>query len=204
MSNQEPSQPQPYDYDQYGSNHNNNNNSNNIPMQNMLPYSPGGDPQAGYAINQTLSVPAPTNYQQQVDQLDFFGQPSPALTMVGPMTTDWSVSETSPKPSDAAAAVAAESPQPESHDPIEDRSGTPMMPNVQQSYLDCHNRGSEQMDADGKQLSVQDWKIASPHLASPLGELFKDDAFTHEPDSYTDRPASDTMVERPALKVINP
>ncbi|KNZ57946.1 hypothetical protein VP01_2034g2 [Puccinia sorghi] len=164
-----------------------------IPMQNIMPPSAGGDQPAP---TQALASPKSPNYQQQVDQLDFFGQPSPALTMVGPLTTDWS---------EASVVKDAALPQTKNESPDDHSSGTPMNPNPQQSYLNCDSRGSQQILPDqhhdlARRLSGQDWKLVSPPPASPLGEMFKGNTFLPH-DSAPEKPSD--FIE-PALKFTNP
>ncbi|OAV93903.1 hypothetical protein, variant [Puccinia triticina 1-1 BBBD Race 1] len=217
MSHQDPSQPNRYEYHGTGQ---------HIPMQNMLGYGSGAG--SGYAGTGGPVSPTP-NYQQQVDQLDFLGQPSPALTMVGPLTTDWGQGgEAGEKKTDAAggaAEVAMDS----------ERSGTPMIPNLQQSYLDCDSRVSERSspnddhpphpapapaDAPGfahpAPISLaDDWKLACPNPASPLGEIFAHhDPYLapapvdlHQLPAQLHQPAdidADRQASHSPLKVINP
>ncbi|KAA1086110.1 hypothetical protein PGTUg99_004367 [Puccinia graminis f. sp. tritici] len=217
MSHQDSPQSNRYEY--HGGNQ-------HIPMQNMMGHgtagglSPSTYPVTGGVVNHPGPVP---NYQQQVDQLDFFGQPSPALTMVGHMTTDWNQGGSphekplAPPPLSPISMMTPPGPLPSE----EDRSGTPMNPNLQQSYLDCDSKVSEHLpisdslphpssDDHGFQSAPisgnEDWKLASPHLSSPLGEMFKDDAYLGA--SIDQHHLSDTDHNKPSahssLKVINP
>ncbi|KNE99618.1 hypothetical protein PSTG_07111 [Puccinia striiformis f. sp. tritici PST-78] len=166
------------------------NATDNIPMQNMTSYNsaPAGEQQhqSSYPTHHPTNDPQSNpNYQQQVDQLDFFGQPSPALTMVGPMTTDWSDQQTKCSPSEKQfpKSYIPEGEEGGDHrvteSPDDLRSGTPVNPNLQQSYLDCEttifDRPSAMTTNNGD--GGDHWKLECPQTSSPLGEIFIDHSF---------------------------
>lgn len=192
-----------------------------------LPYSPsvtisgpiehGKDPS-------TQSVPpssgpgylqATPTYQRQVEQLDFTGQSSPVPTMVGSNLSDWPKSpcQFSTEGSISVATGVALS---------EERSGTPIHPQSTHNFTPngdgsaphpstalSHDRGADGSNrpvaahgTDQLQVSA-DWKLASPPLSSPIGEIFNHPIYGNLVEGVGSSQTEDERKAAQVLKVTN-